>query len=96
MTATLIDTGDGISVTLYGGDRGHIGAISIKTPGEEAVTRELPGHREGIVAEKWAERLSEHFGCTVVVSCGIHYDGITKEGILEVLQGSDELLEGIL
>jgi len=58
--------------------------------------RQFPSHREGIVADKWARVLSDHFGETVSVSCGVHYDNAAKEQIEEILRGLDSLLDEVL
>jgi len=94
--ALIADTGAGLSVTVSGGDRGHIGAVAAKAPGEDLLSRQFPSHREGIVADKWARVLSDHFGETVSVSCGVHYDNAAKEQIEEILRGLDSLLDEVL
>lgn len=90
------DTGSGINALICGGERPHIGAVSVKLPGEEVITHEFPSHREGIVSEKWSEVLCDHFCQCAVVSCGIHYDNITRDQISSILLELDKLLEEIV
>ena len=96
ITATLLDTGAGISVLIEGGDKGHIGAVAIKQPGKELISHQFETHREGIVAERWADALCSCLGQPVVVSAGVHYDNITKEQIEIVLNGLEEMLQEIM
>ena len=91
----ILDTGRGINVLIAGGDSAHIGAVSVAAPGQPVSTREFPKHRDSAVSEKWASFLSGKFEIPVVVSCGIHYDKITKEQIPQVLSELDVLLESI-
>ena len=86
----------GVNISLYGGDLPHIGAIGIVDPeGNCAVTR-FPGHKEGVICEKWAAALSAA-GCRpAVVEAGIHYDGLDKTGIEDVMSITNMLLEETL
>ena len=94
--AVLCDTGSGISVTIAGGDLGHIGALSARYDGCEPVRIQFPSHREGQVCEKWAEALYRNFHCPVVVSCGVHYDDASKGEISVILDALDKLLDKII
>lgn len=91
----ILDTGRGINVLIAGGDSAHIGAVSVAVPGQPVSTREFPKHRDRAVSEKWASFLCDRFDTPVVVSCGIHYDRITKDQITQVLSDLDRLLESI-
>ena len=86
----------GINVLLTGGDKSHIGAVSGRIPGQDPVDIELPGHKEGIVARKWAEKLEAARGEPVWVECGIHYETLSREGIAQVVRTCGEMLEELL
>lgn len=88
--ATILDSG--LHVLLTGGCRSHIGAVSTAEPGGETVTREFPGHKDQFISRPWAMALAEHTGQRVCVVCGIHYDGITRQQIGEILAETDGLL----
>lgn len=88
----LNDTGRGINVLIAGGDSAHIGAVSIALPGEPVVTHEFEGHRDSAVSDRWAAVLCERCASPVVISCGIHYDGITKDQIAAVCSELDSFL----
>ncbi len=87
---------EGMSVLLAGGDKTHIGAVSIKEPGRSVVTVCLEGHREDCISERWAVALGEAIDQTVCVQCGIHYDYLSRSGIEQVLEACNQLLEKIM
>ncbi len=87
--------GEDLSVQIHGGDQPHIGAVAIAYPTalshqpNKRVTTlssvSLPGHMEEMMARTIASKISTAIGQTVVVTCGIHIDGISKLDI-ELLQ----------
>lgn len=85
-----------IHLTLTGGDRPHVGAIGfIQADGSISIT-ESPGHKEGILCQRWCVAL-ESAGCKPLrMEAGIHYDALTTEGIHEVLEITDALLQETL
>ena len=96
--ARLLWAGVDLTVLISGGDLPHIGSVTVAHWQEERViltTTLLPSHREDAVSEPFAKVLAECTGHTVTVLCGVHYDGITREGIAEVLAAADRLLEEI-
>ena len=82
----VYDTGDGISVLIEGGTKGHIGAVAVALSGRVENSIVFPSHKEGIVCEQWVARISAVYPGPVVVQAGIHYDHITKEQIEEILE----------
>jgi len=87
---------EGVHVSVYGGDRPHIGAVSVAMPGVETATTQFPGHRDAATSETWATALSECGFAPVVVEAGVHYEGLTKAGIQSVLAASGRMLEKLL
>ena len=86
----------GVHISLYGGDLPHIGAIGIADPEGNCAVTQFPGHKEGVICEKWTAALSAA-GCRpVVVEAGIHYDGLDKVGIGAVMSITNMLLEETL
>lgn len=83
---------DGVHVLITGGCRTHVGAVSYAFPGEAVQTVQFPAHRDGVVSEQWASALCARLGCPVVVSCGIHYDQVTKADIQQIVSASEGLL----
>lgn len=87
---------EGIHVSVYGGDRPHIGAVSVAQPGGEVLTTQFPGHRDAAVSEVWAKAVAGLGLAPVIVEAGIHYDGLDQAGIRSVLAVTDQLLSRLL
>ena len=86
----------GIQLALFGGDRPHIGAAGIADPEGNIRVTQFSGHKEGILCQEWLEALRGHGMCPAVLEAGIHYDGLTKEGIETVMQCARGLLESVI
>lgn len=86
--------GGDLLVRLTGG-AAHVGALAMADAcGARCLQRY--GHREGEIAEKMAETLAGALGCAVAVICGIHYGGITKAEIEDVLRLAAELQDNLI
>ena len=85
-----------VFASLYGGDRTHIGAVGVIDPDGNRTITQFPGHREGVVCERWLDALAAANVKPAVVEAGVHYDGLDKEGISEVLGVLEELLRDLL
>ena len=96
ITAGVIQTPHGVQVTLFGGDRPHIGAVAIVDPEGNRTLTEFPGHREGAVCDAWAAACAAAGVCPAVVTAGIHYDGISREEIAAVVAQTEALLHAVL
>lgn len=101
-------SGDDLIVVILGGDRPHIGSVSVAYPpftdeekkkGKDGVvlnTIPLPGHKDYVVSEMVAEKVSRVLGRVVVVSVGIHIEKASKAEIEEVLKNSEKLADSFL
>lgn len=96
ISAFAVLTDDGITVSVSGGDRSHIGAVSIADPEGRINTITFPEHKETVIAEKWALEIWQKLHQPVAVSAGIHYDGISKAQIGQVLDATDSILKNLL
>ena len=89
LTLTAQSMGRDWNVTITGGEVPHLGAAALGAPyrhpdgsiGSSASVLVLPSHKEDGVVKKAAERLAKRLDCAVLVSGGIHVDGITPEQI---------------
>jgi gallate decarboxylase subunit D len=98
--------GDDLLVILWGGTEPHIGAIgmgqprsSLRSPQETSATSSVftfIGHKEDGVAKWMAEELARRLNKKVVVSCGMHWDELTDEGIDEVIEICKKIGERII
>lgn len=84
---------EGWDISVAGGCKTHVGAVTLAAPGKESQTVQRPGHRDGQISCVWAETLSQKWNCPVCVRCGIHYDGIRKEQIVQIVDACSRLLE---
>ncbi|WP_339314536.1 hypothetical protein [Paenibacillus sp. FSL R10-2734] len=86
LTATAV--GRDLLLLISGGVR-HIGAAStayLNGDQVEVLTSAVPHHKEHTISESIALRVAEALNRTVTVVMGIHYDDLTKEGIMEVVE----------
>lgn len=95
ISAAIRSMGDDLVVTLEGG-RAHIGAIGIAQPrpslsdpdkmSATSSVHTIPGHKEDDIAKTMAQELASSLKCRVVVIAGLHWDRITPEGIVEIIE----------
>lgn len=105
LRAEAVACGEDLCVMLSGGDRPHIGAAALavltpsaNNPGKRTATPSViavPGHKEHQLALEAAERLSKSLERTVVVTVGIHIDGITPDLIDRVVEEFHSLVADI-
>jgi hypothetical protein len=93
-------------VAISGGEKPHIGAVAVAQPRPSLRNPEVTsatasviccmGHKEDALAKAASEKLSATFNRRVVVTAGIHWDNLTDEGIRQVQQNGEALIELIL
>ena len=84
--------GRDILLLITGGAR-HIGATSTAfVDGDhiKVLTSAIPNHKEHTLTEAIARKVAEALRRTVTVVMGIHYDNLSQEGILQVVEVVDE------
>ena len=91
---TLLD--EGAHVLFTGGARTHVGAVSVYENGHVLSHVQRLTHRDGEISRRWAEKLSKAWHCCVTVACGVHYDGVDMERILEILAQTEDMLTQVL
>lgn len=99
LTAELIWAGQDLQVIVTGGERPHIGSVTIAAQAETGVALQTwrgPNHRDDVIGDDFAQTLAERTGGTVCVSCGIHYDNLQKAEIETIVQEAKHLLGEIL
>ena len=77
----ICQTDCGVQLLIAGGDRSHIGSVSIADEQSNLVSHVFDGHRDNVISDQWAKVLSQKWKVPVVVSVGIHYDSITPQEI---------------
>lgn len=96
--------GDGIVFCLGGGEKAHIGAISIAVPyrkknSEWSVsvsTITLPAHRDDALTRIVAEKVARATGSLVVAVGGVHVEAATEKEIEEIIRNTEKLAERIV
>jgi len=98
--------GDDLLVAISGGEKPHIGAVSVaqsrpslKNPENVSATASVicfPAHKEDELAKAVSEVLSAALDTRVVVTAGIHWDNISQDGIIKVINNSKILVDLIL
>lgn len=98
--------GQDLLVAIWGGEKPHIGAVAVSQPRPSLKDPEvmsatasiicLPGHKEDELAKAVSEILAAALNTPVVVTAGIHWDNISKDGIQKVIENSKILVDLIL
>lgn len=96
LTCTVTRLDEGIHILLVGGDRSHIGAVSICEPGGTPETILRAGHKEPYISTPWSQTISQATGSCCTVACGIHYDNATAAQIAEIMEAVRVLLDTVL
>jgi len=91
ITAEALFIGDDLLVSIWGGTHPHVGAVamavprpSLEDPRVTSATSSVLtriGHKEDEIVKKVSEELSAALKTTVVVAAGIHWEGLSEDGI---------------
>lgn len=95
-----VPVGRDIVLVITGGSA-HIGAVATAYYCDDAMeatvqTVALPGHREHDLAAELAEKAAASLGITVTVAAGIHFDGINREQISEIVAEANSVFDRYL
>jgi hypothetical protein len=98
--------GQDILISIWGGTRPHIGAVgvaiprlSLTNPRKWSATSSnftFIGHKEDMIVKKMSEKLAARLRRNVVVTAGIHWDGITSREIKTIQNLTRKLSDQIL
>ena len=98
---------DGLSVSLFGGDKPHIGAVALSIPRKSLKDKKsiscstsiltVTGHKDDVIVKEMSEAISKAANITVTVVAGIHIDNAGKKDIEQVMRNcrkaSQKLIE---
>jgi hypothetical protein len=103
--AFVQEMGSDILVSVWGGNRPHIGAVgmatprpSLRDPKEWSATSSsftFVGHKEDTVVKRISEMLASQLRTNVVVAAGIHWDRINAKEI-ETIETLTQKLAGMI
>jgi hypothetical protein len=104
--AEAVWIGPDLLVYIWGGEAPHIGAVAMAQPrpslADPKVTSSTAsvftyvGHKEDALAKWAAEKISAALKAKVVVTAGIHWDGLDQAGIKTVLSNSEQLVQQLI
>lgn len=99
--AEAVRIGPDLLVYVWGGTHPHIGAVAAAAPRPSLADAErtsatasvltYPGHKEDAVVKMLAETLAAALDAKVVVTAGIHWDGMPPQGIAAVMEHCREV-----
>lgn len=102
VSLTLQNTGNGINGLLIGGEKPHVGGVVLALPrpslqgkgwSSDLFITPVPGHKDVEVARKVADLLAREFRCPVVVTAGIHSDGLNQEELSLIIRHCESLAQ---
>ncbi|MBM5805788.1 MAG: hypothetical protein FJZ49_07000 [Candidatus Verstraetearchaeota archaeon] len=94
--ADVIEAGDDLVMFIGGGERPHIGSISISEKGGEAFSVSMPEHKDYIVSSDAAKKISKATRRRCLVVVGIHIEGASKSDVEKLLENSDKCINTLL
>ena len=106
LEASVQEIGNDLLVAIWGGDKPHIGAVTVAQPRPSLKDSSVlsatasvfcyVGHKDDVIAKESAEKLSAALNRNVTVTVGIHWDNIDEAGIKTVVENSQELVNTII
>jgi hypothetical protein len=104
--SSVQEVGQDILVSIWGGTRPHIGAVGIAIPRPSLKNQKkwsatssnftFVGHKEDTLVKKISEKLAARSRRNVVVTAGLHWDGVTSNEIKTIQNLTQKLSDQIL
>lgn len=86
------DLGDDLLVVIGGGEKPHVGSVSL-CAGGPPISISLIDHKDYLISHSAAWRIYKKLNRRVIVICGIHVDNATKKDIEILLRNSEKCVE---
>jgi gallate decarboxylase subunit D len=106
VNAEALLIGEDLVVSIWGGTRPHVGAVALAIPrpslkkqkGTSATSSVFTrlGHKEDEIVKRFSEQVSAGVHRVVVVTAGIHWDGIAPEGVEIVRSLCDKISRSLI
>lgn len=103
---TAVVTAAGVSLTLVGGERPHLGAVALGIPrpslaraGRRSATTSVlavTGHKDDELARPLADELARRLGQTAVVAAGVHVERARARDVARIFRNAARALEAII
>lgn len=94
--AEVIVAGEDLVIVIGGGERPHVGSLSIAVAEGAPISVSVPGHKDYIVSDGWARRVFEETGKACVVVAGLHVDNAKESDIGMLLKNSESCLNMLI
>ena len=104
--SSVQEVGQDILVSIWGGTRPHIGAVGIAIPrpslknqkkwSATSSTFTFVGHKEDTLVKVISEKLAARLRKNVVVTAGLHWDGISSNEIKTIQNLTQKLSDRIV
>ncbi len=105
LEAAVLKLGPDWLVSIWGGERPHIGAVAMAQPRPSLKDKNrisatasvfcFLGHKEDAIVKEASEGLAASLNANVVVTAGIHWDDVDPEGIQRIVENSRILIAKI-
>ncbi len=106
LTAAVRRIGSDLLVAVWGGEKPHIGAVAVARPrpsledgartSASASVFCFTGHKEDQLARAMALEIAANLNTPVVLTAGMHWDGLAPGGISAVKRNSRILAQAII
>lgn len=73
--------GDDLLLVIKGGEKEHIGSVSLKEKKESVQTISKENHKDYVISERMASIIYDKMKKDILVICGIHIDDATDKEI---------------
>lgn len=87
--------GNDLCVLITGGDKPHVGAVSVYSKEEGIKTISLKNHKDYIIGETFINSINDIFNGNISVSSGIHIDNISKQQIDDVYKCCNSIFKKV-
>ena len=98
--------GEDLVVSIWGGTRPHVGAVALAIPRPSLHDKKVTsatssvftrlGHKEDEIVKRFSEQVSAGVNRVVVVTAGIHWDGISPHGVETVRSLCDDVARRLI
>jgi hypothetical protein len=106
VTLIALALGEGLVVVIKGGDKPHIGAVSVSLPGpslkdpsKSTVTTSVftrLGHKDDLIAKFTSEKIAKVLGKATVAVAGLHIDEATETEINQLICNANVAVENFI
>ena len=106
VNAEVLLIGNDVVVSIWGGTRPHVGAVALAIPRPSLKNQRATsatssvftrlGHKEDDIVKRFSEQVSAGVNRVVVVTAGIHWDGIAPGGVEIVRSLCDEISRSLI